>query len=279
MKCFTPTHFDEAQTEFAQRACSAYIWDTENRQTYDNTHLPIPGEVEELQAKAMESANVSKPMQLYYWFTIEMIIIFAGYMLTRLVTLCLSSAELVVHHVIAIALRNKTSVTISLKEIDSEQELCDEMSIVTKQSLAKIAKGRLIFIMYLIVEVLLLLIWFGLSVNSVVIQSQRQKLAGADTSNVMCEFNLSKLGNNQKYVTQCQLPLMNNLAMVSMANSAMCFTVALFLLIHILYTAFAAPFLSKGPMDSILRQVGVKPLSGAFSDLTLLAMLQEHTYH
>ena len=247
--------------------------------TYDNTHLPIPGELEDLQAKAMESANVSKPMQLYYWLIIEIIIVFAGYMLTRLVTLCLSSAEMVVHHVIAIALRNKQSMTISLKEIDSEQELTEEMNITTRQSLVKIAKGRLIFIVYLLVEIILLLIWFGLATNALIVQTQRQKLADADTSNVMCEFNLSKLGNNQKYVTQCQLPLMNNLAMVSMANSAMCVAVALFLLIHILHTGLVAPFLSKGPMDAILRQVGVKPLSGAFSDLTLLAMLQDQTLH
>ena len=279
VKCFTPSHFDEAQIEFAQRACSAYIWNIENRKIYDNTHLPIPGEVEGLQGQAMESANVPKPMQLYYWFIIEIVIIFAGYMLTRLVTLCLLTADLVVHHIITITIKNKGTMRISLKEIDSEQETSDEMNIVTKQSLVKIANSRLIFTVYLIVEVLLLLIWLGLSTNAVLIQSQRQKVAGADTSNVMCEFNLSNLGNNQQYVTQCQLPLMNSLAMVSVANSAMCFTVALLLLINILYMAFIAPFLSKGPMDSILKQVGVKPLSAAFSDLTLLPMLQEHIYH
>ena len=218
-------------------------------------------------------------MHLYYWLIIEIIIVFAGYMLTRLVTLCLSSAEMVVHHVIAIALRNRQSMTISLKEIDSEQELTEEMNVTTRQSLTKIAKGRLIFIVYLLVEIILLLIWFGLATNALIIQTQRQKIADADTSNVMCEFNLSKLGNNQQYVVQCQLPLMNNLVMISMANSAMCVAVALFLLIHILYTALVAPFLSKGPMDAILRQVGVKPLSGAFSDLTLLTMLQDKILH
>ena len=245
---------------------------------YDNTHLPIPDQVEELQSEVMKSMNVSKPMQLYYWFIIEVVIIFAAYLITRLVTLSLSSAEMIMHHVITVAMKNPTRVkhTMGDEDVDSQQELYDGgMNLTTRNSLTKIAKGKIIFIVYLLVELIFFLVWFGLSVNALIIQSERQKLAGAETSNVMCEFNLSKLGNNQKYVTQCQMPLMGNLAMVSMANSALCVTVAVLLLIHLLYTALIAPFLSKGPMDSVVRQVGVQPLSAAFSDLTLLAMLHE----
>ena len=276
-KCFTPSHFDESQKQFAQRACSAYIWDTKHRVNFDNSQLPMPDQAEELKMDKVSNGNLSKPLELYYWFIVEGVVILAGFMITRMVTLCLSSAEMVIHHVIRASFGAKQDM-VSMEDLDSESEKHEEPADSTKQSLSRIARGRMIFILYLLVEFLLMLIWFGLSGKAMVIQTDRQDLASADTSNVMCEFHLSRLGNTQKFVTQCQLPSMNNLYMVSMANVALCFTVAVFLLIHVVYTAVIAPFLVRGPMDSILKQAGVKSISAAFSDLTLLAILQNHPY-
>ena len=226
---------------------------------------------------SVQNGNMSKPMQLYYWFIVEGVVVLAGFMVTRMVTLCLSSAEMVIYHVIKASFGNKQDM-VSMEDIDSESEKHEEPGDSTKQSLSKIARGRLIFILYLLVEFLLMLIWFGLSGKAMVVQTDRQDLATANTSNVMCEFHLSRLGNTQKFVTQCQLPSMTNLYMVSMANVALCFTVAVFLLIHVVYTALIAPFLIRGPMDSILKQAGVKSLAAAFSDLTLLAILSDHPH-
>ncbi len=282
VKCFLPSHFDALQIQFAQRACAAYIWDAESRLTYDNTHLPQPGDVEELQERVLQKANVSAPMQLYFWFIVEVVVIFAAYVITRLVTLCLSSAELLIHHVIASAMRAQPRVKQGIREgeVDTVQELDeDPLSDTTRSTLTQLKSSRLIFIVYIIVEIVFLLIWFGLSVNAVVVQSQRSSLANAETSNVMCEFNLSKLGNNQKYVTQCQMPLMHDLHMVAMANAALCFTVAILLLIHIVHLALVAPFLAKGPMEPILNLEFEKSRSTFFSDLTLLAMLIERPFH
>ena len=224
--------------------------------------------------ESVKEGNVSKPLELYYWFMVEGVVALAGFMVTRMVTLSLSSAEMVIHHVIKASFGNKQEMA-SMEDIDSESEKHEEPGDCTRQSLCKIARGRLIFILYLLVEFLLLLIWFGLSGKAVVVQTDREGLAQADTSSVMCEFHLSRLGNTQKFVTQCQLPSMSNLFLVSMANVALCFTVAVFLVIHVVYTALIAPFLVKGPMDSILKQAGVKSLAAAFSDLTLLAILQD----
>ena len=276
-KCFTPSHFDESQKQFAQRACSAYIWDSKHRVSFDNSPLPMPDQAEELKMDSVQNGNMSKPMQLYYWFIVEGVVVLAGFMVTRMVTLCLSSAEMVIYHVIKASFGNKQDM-VSMEDIDSESEKHEEPGDSTKQSLSKIATGRLIFILYLLVEFLLMLIWFGLSGKAMVVQTDRQDLATANTSNVMCEFHLSRLGNTQKFVTQCQLPSMTNLYMVSMANVALCFTVAVFLLIHVVYTALIAPFLIRGPMDSILKQAGVKSLAAAFSDLTLLAILSDHPH-
>ena len=238
----------------------------------------MPGEAKELKMDKVQNGNLSKPLELYYWFIVEGVVILAGFMITRMVTLCLSSSEMVIHHVIKASFGNKQEM-ISMEDMDLESDKEEDRGDSIKQSLSRIAKGRLIFIIYLLVEFVLMLIWFGLSGKALTVQTERQSLANADTSNVMCEFHLSRLGNTQKFVTQCQLPNMTNLYLVSMANVVMCFTVAVFLLIHVVYTALVAPFLVRGPMDSILRQAGVKPLAAAFSDLTLLAILRDHSYN
>ncbi len=275
-KCFTPSHFDESQKQFAQRACSAYIWEPKNRVRFDNSHLPMPGQTEELKMDSVRSGNLSKPLELYYWFIVESVVALAGFMITRMVTLCLSSAEMVIHHVIRESLGNKQEM-VSMEDLDSESEKHEEPADCTKKTVARIARSRLIFVLYIIIEFLLILIWFGLSGKAITVQTGREALSQADTSNVMCEFHLSRLGNTQKFVTQCQLPSMNNLYLIAMANVAMCFAVAVFLLIHLVYTALIAPFLVKGPMDAILKQAGVKALPAAFSDLTLLALLQDQS--